>query len=64
MRELIIKKIASGRFIFTIAAAVVFTYGSLTKQLSQELIASVISTVVALYFSRNDRSTNQQEETK
>ena len=51
-------KLFSGRFIFTLAAAYVFVFGAMTKLLSAEMVASVVSTVVALYFSRNDRSTN------
>jgi len=57
-------KIFSGRFLFTVAAAFVFVYGAMTKLISAELVGSVISTVVALYFSRTDRNQQNGEEKK
>lgn len=44
------KKLLSGRFLFTVAAAVVFLFSSFNKTLTNEQIVSIITIVVAFYF--------------
>lgn len=49
------EKLMSGRFIFTVACAIVYVFCSLTKMLPPDKIMEVILVVVMAYFSRNDR---------
>ena len=55
----LIKKLSSGRFLLTIATAVVFVYATVAKILPSEAVASVVSTVFAIYFLKNE---NHKEE--
>jgi hypothetical protein len=48
-------KLLSGRFILTVACAVVFIYGAFTKLLPSEAIVAVIMYVIQSYFNRSDR---------
>jgi hypothetical protein len=48
-------KLFSGRFLFTIATAVVFMWATFNKMLTNEQIVSVITLVIGFYFNRMDR---------
>ena len=48
-------KLLSGRYILTIASACVFVYCSVMGILKPEVIATIISMVFTLYFTRSDR---------
>ena len=50
-----LNKILSGRFIFTIIAALVFAYGSIVKYIPPEKQIEVIMIIIVFYFSRTDR---------
>ena len=49
-------KLMSGRFILTMASALVFVVLSIRGKLPVEAIVTILSTVFALYFTRQDRS--------
>jgi amino acid permease len=51
----IFAKLSSGRWIFTVVAAVTFSYLSITGKLPPDKVMEVILVVVMAYFSRNDR---------
>ena len=48
-------KLLSGRFLFTITAAIVFAALSIKGQLPQDKVMEVILLVVYAYFNRQDR---------
>jgi len=48
-------KFLSGRWLFTLASAVVFVLLSLAGKLPSEAVIAVIMYVVQSYFNRNDR---------
>jgi hypothetical protein len=54
MNNLLIK-ITGGRFIFTVVAAAVFGYMSLSGLLSSDKVMEVILIVIYAYFNRTDR---------
>lgn len=56
--ERFIFKITSGRFIFTIAAALVFSYMAVTGKINEERAMSVILVVLYAYFTRNRTDLN------
>lgn len=49
-----IQKLMSGRFLFTVIAALVFAYVSVTKVLPVDKVYEVILLVVYAYFSKNN----------
>ena len=49
------EKFLSGRFLFTIVAAFVFGWISITGVLSSDDIKEIIMVVLVFYFTRNDR---------
>ena len=49
-------KLMSGRFIFTIIAALVFTYCAVAKIMPIDKVHEIVLIVVYAYFSRNDRA--------
>jgi len=54
------QKILSGRFLFTVIAALVFAYISITKILPADKVYEVILIVVYAYFSKgNDNQPKQ-----
>ena len=55
MKELI-SKCLSGRFLFTVIAALVFAWLSVTKIMPVDKVYEVILIVVYAYFSRSDRN--------
>ena len=50
-----LNKLLSGRFLFTIIAAIVFAVLAITGKLPTDKVQEVILIVVYAYFSRNDR---------
>ena len=50
------QKLFSGRFLFTIATAVVFLYASFNRIMNNEQIVAVILLVIGFYFNRTDRT--------
>jgi hypothetical protein len=50
-------KFLSGRWLFTLAAAVVFVLLSLAGKLPSEAVIAIIMYVVQSYFNRSDRQT-------
>ena len=50
-------KLLSGRFIFTVVAALVFSIMSISGKLPVDKVNEIILIVIYAYFSRNDRST-------
>lgn len=52
---MILEKILSGRFIFTIVAAFVFAWISLNKTLPVDKITEILLIVIYAYFNRGDR---------
>ena len=53
MRDFIISKLLSGRFIFTIITACVFAYMSLSGKLPQDKVMEVVLVVLYAYFNRH-----------
>jgi hypothetical protein len=58
-----IAKLLSGRWLLTIACAIVFVYASINKILEAQAVSAIIASVFQAYFSRNDRQ-QPTEETK
>lgn len=54
-KEMLIEKISSGRFLFTVTAAVVFAVKAIDKTLPLDKISEVILLVIYAYFTRSDR---------
>ena len=54
-KEMLIEKFASGRFLFTITAALVFAWKAIDKTLPIDKISEVILLVIYAYFTRSDR---------
>ncbi|WP_270640225.1 hypothetical protein [Longibaculum muris] len=52
MEEL--KALLKVKSIMTLTVMAVFVYGTLTKQLSSELVSSVISAVITYYFTKKE----------
>ena len=52
MNELL-KKLSSGKFLFTIIAALVFAYVSISKILPVDKVHEILILVVYAYFSKN-----------
>lgn len=53
-------KLLSGRFLFTVIAALVFAVLAVNKTMPVEKVYEVILIVVYAYFSRQDRATPKQ----
>lgn len=49
------EKLLSGRFIFTIIAAVVFAFLSITGKLPVDKVHEILLIIIYAYFSRADR---------
>ena len=60
MLKMVLDKCLSGRFVFTIVAAGVFAYLSLTKVLPTDKVMEIVLIVIYAYFNRNDRNTTEQ----
>ena len=58
-KELLLAKLTSGRFIFTLITGFVFAYLAITGELSTERVQEVILIVIYAYFSRTDRGEKQ-----
>ena len=50
-----IAKLTSGRFLFTVIAAIVFAWLSIEKTMPVDKVYEIILIVVYAYFSRSDR---------
>ena len=55
MRELILNKVLSGRFILTVIIGATFAYVSIRGRIPSEAVIGVIVMVIRDYFSRQDR---------
>ena len=55
MRDLILNKILSGRFILTCIIGATFAYVSVRGRIPSEAVIGVIVMVIRDYFSRQDR---------
>jgi hypothetical protein len=55
LKEQIIEKVTSGRFILTVIGGAVFTYSVCSKILPSEATASILTMVFISYFQRHDR---------
>ena len=53
------KKVASGKFLLTISAAVVFVYATVARILPEEAVASIVSTVFAMYFLKKENGNDK-----
>ena len=58
MIKMVIEKLMSGRFLFTIGALLVFMYLSTSGKLPVDKVHDIILIVLYAYFSRNDRGQN------
>ena len=56
-----IAKLLSGRFIFTVIAALVFAYLSIKGTLPVDKVHEIVLIVIYAYFSRGDRGQNGKE---
>lgn len=56
MKELVINKVLSGRFLLTVTCAVVFAYIACKGMLEVAAVTSILSSVFTAYFGRNDRA--------
>jgi len=61
-KELLLAKLTSGRFIFTLITGFVFAYLAITGELSTERVQEVILIVIYAYFSRTDRNSKPKKE--
>lgn len=55
MKDKIIEKILSGRYLLTVLSGAAFIYLTVTKQIDTAQAMTIIAMVFTLYFSRNDR---------
>lgn len=53
------EKLMSGKFLFTMVAAIVFAYLSMTKVMPVDKVYEVILIVVYAYFSKTNDTTNK-----
>ncbi len=56
IRELIVSKLLSGRFLFTVITAGIFAYMSISGKLLQDKVMEIVLVVLYAYFNRSDRS--------
>jgi len=54
IKEEIVKKILSGKFLLTIIAGVVFAYAVITKMLEATEIATILTMVFVSYFQKKE----------
>lgn len=62
-KEIIIEKFTSGKFIFTMVAALIFAYCAIKGILPQDKIMEVILVVVYAYFTKSQPDTKTGETT-
>jgi len=55
LREIIVKKIVSGRFVLTVLSGIVFAYATYAKLLEAQAVSAILTAVFMSYFSRSDR---------
>lgn len=60
MKERIINKLISGRFIFTIVAATVFAHLSMTGRLSIDKVGEILLIVIYAYFTRSRKKEEEE----
>ena len=56
MRDKIIDKLLSGRFILTIIGGIAFLYVVIYKMMPPEAVASILTAIFMSYFNRSDRN--------
>lgn len=54
VRDHVTKKVSSGRWLFTVAAAVVFVFLSCTGALPADDVKSIILVVITFYFTKRE----------
>lgn len=54
----VLPKLFSGRYILTVACAIVFVYASFRGLIDKDVVATIITMVFTLYFTRSDRGQN------
>ena len=52
MKEMILNKVFSGKFLFTIISAIVFAYMSMSGKLPQDKVMEVVLIVIYAYFTK------------
>ena len=60
MSEKILNKVLSGRFLLTAICGIVFAYCAMKGRIEVAAITSILSSVFASYFSRDDRAPEQK----
>jgi len=55
-----LRKLLSGRFIFTIVSAFVFAFMSMNGLIDKNDVMQMVMMVAIFYFNRNDRNTPEQ----
>lgn len=56
MKEKILLKLTSGRWILTLACSGVFIYAAVTKSINDQAVAAIVTMVFQAYFNRTDRN--------
>ena len=54
----LIEKLFSGRYFLTVVTGIVFVYVSINKLITADVIATIVTMVFTLYFTRTDRQQN------
>lgn len=62
MEQLSWEKVFSGKFVFTVITALVFSYAVYAKILTGEQVYGVIMLVVAFYFNKNQETQAQPKD--
>lgn len=58
MKDKVIEKLLSGRFILTVFGGITFVYSVYAKILPPEATASILTMIFVSYFQRKDRNGN------
>jgi hypothetical protein len=61
LKEIITEKLTSGKFIFTMVAALVFAYLAITKVLPTDKVMEVILIVIYAYFTKRQENGKEQK---
>lgn len=57
----LLHKLTSGKLFLTFCAGVVFIYATVARILPEEAIASIVSTVFAMYFLKKENGTKEEK---
>ena len=52
--RIVLSKVTSGKFFLTVCSGIVFIYATVARILPEEAIASIVSTVFAMYFLKKE----------